>query len=142
LGDIFNKYLPGISFTKLRPKILVCSRGHEGKIRATCAEEGVISLADGLDCDHYRVQPAITPEIALKSDKSPIHYFGCVDMKKVIIGKGINRPLSFEFRTTGHAAALPIETFIRRLSNSTLENMAEVHITWDRKKMQLWPKEA
>lgn len=116
---------------------------HGGDQKADFQEEGILMLADGADCAKDRVQPGLGDIDALKTlskKQSPIHYFSCKAIRTVHISVGTkSRPLLFSFEIDSGAATFHLEDFIKRLGNSSLDNLAKVQVVWKKRKILIWP---
>lgn len=146
--SILTVILRGLGFSDapldgLFHAILHCTEKHGGDRKADFQEEGILMLADGADCTKDRTQPSLNDFDALRSlsaKKSPIHYFSCKAIRNVRISAGTTkRPLLFSFEINGGAAAFHLEDFIKRLGNSTIDNITKVHVVWKKRKILIWP---
>lgn len=157
-GGICESHLKFIDSDYVRQQVVSivarCIQNHSGSVSLRSLEESIVALADGLDCDQFRVQPVFPPDLVLREDPSPIEYFSCLDITRTEIRCGQTAMVEVLFRIQGLASMLQVGRFISRLENTIFANPAnrdKLHVvvsmaqylpdeSWQSQKLKIWPQ--
>lgn len=158
IGDTCRRYLAMVTdSTSVQLEALEmvarCVDNHSGKSKLVSLEESIVTLADGLDCNQFRVQPAFTVDLVMKEDPSPIEYFSCLDVECTKIEAGCSSMVDISFHIRGLVAMKQVKDFLSRLSNTELakpHNRNKIRVLvlfkhyadagWDSETLCLWPE--